>query len=296
MIDYVRYYWKDSSEVENYLQDNINWLTPNSFIDLSTAQLSDSIWTNIENMFIKSYSKSAFMEGSMHKFYNSINKRGDQNYSDYCQSQLTDTVGHLKRIFPPINSACITQLEFGLNLTTTLNPKRIVKDNILMFNYKTPNFYNDYGVNGAYKQFKKYNYWLKVYDKAKQFELEGNILRIELKYKKKPGFKFSNINSVDDLYNPTYLNLLYEDLKNRVGQLTVIDNYLDQSIESKDLISLNKYENSNYWRKLRRDKSTQSVKNERVKFHALLTKYDLNKTKTEILDLMDDKFNKLITT
>lgn len=296
MIDYVRCYWKDKNEVERYLRDNKYWLEPYSFTNISTGEMSDSTWTNIENFFVKYSSKSAFLEGSMHKFYNLVNERSNQNYSDYSLSQIIDSVDYLRGSFPPINSASVTQLEFGFNLITQTKPEKIIEDNVFMFKYKPPNYTDDYGVGGCLKQFKKYNYWLKVYDKSKQFGLNENILRIEIKYKRRPGFKFSNINSIEDLYNPTYLNLLYDDLKNRVGQLTVIDNYLDQSIESKDLISLNKYENSNYWRKLKENKSTQSVKNEREKFQALLNKYDLNKTKTEILELMDDKFNKLIST
>ena len=71
--------------------------------------------------------------------------------------------------------------EIILNIEINKSPETLVRRNFFMHKYKGGSA-NNYQGKGELKQFSHDNFLIKVYDKGKQFELESNVLRFEIKF------------------------------------------------------------------------------------------------------------------
>ena len=305
MIDFVKIYLKDFNP--SILEGNTR-LDFFDNIDLSTGQIRT---TNRNGNKITPY-KNAFynglefrvyengrttIQGSLHKFWN----LGAHNYNDFNFSAFSDVLDTLKKDFGIQPEQCILNcLEVGINVTPPI-PTNDILD--YCFLHKTKPFeYQKNSDEGKYKQCEHSQYFIKLYNKAlhysKQgFDIESEIMRFEIKYKKMERVNNLGIYTLNDI-----LNKGFGIFKNEL--LTEWQNILfyDTTIVSNS-IRLTNYKNPLYWSDLV-NKPTKSnyykhrgfLKDLTIKFsenrHQILT--EIMNQKIDYLDNRGASFDPLI--
>ena len=305
MIDFVKIYLKDFNP--SILEGNTR-LDFFDNIDLSTGQIRT---TNRNGKKITPYKNEFYnglefriydngrttIQGSLHKFWNS----GAHNYNDFNFSAFSDVLDTLKKDFGIQPEQCILNcLEVGINVTPPI-PTNDILD--YCFLHKTKPFeYQKNSDEGKYKQCEHSHYFIKLYNKAlhyrKQgFDIESEILRFEIKYKKMERVNNLGIYTLNDI-----LNKGFGIFKNEL--LTEWQNILfyDTTIVSNSM-RLTNYKNPLYWSDLV-NKPTKSnyykhrgfLKDLTIKFsenrHQILT--EIMNQKIDYLDNRGASFDPLI--
>ena len=305
MIDFVKIYLKDFNP--SILEGNAR-LDFFDNIDLSTGQIRT---TNRNGQKITPYKNEFYnglefriydngrttIQGSLHKFWNS----GAHNYNDFNFSAFSDVLDTLKKDFGIQPEQCILNcLEVGINVTPPI-PTNDILD--YCFLHKTKPFeYQKNSDEGKYKQCEHSHYFIKLYNKAlhyrKQgFDIESEIMRFEIKYKKMERVNNLGIYTLNDI-----LNKGFGIFKNEL--LTEWQNILfyDTTIVSNS-IRLTNYKNPIYWSDLV-NKPTKSnyykhrgfLKDLTIKFsenrHQILT--EIMNQKIDYLDNRGASFDPLI--
>lgn len=294
MIDFLRLYYRDKSKLENFVLEEGNFDTVNTVMEYHTGEIKYPFTTKLGSMDIGVSEKSAYVKNSIHKLHNFRECSVELNYDDFTYSEICNEVDYLCKNIINAESARLTQLEFGLNVETKMLPEILVRRNFYMHNYKEGSR-NNYGGKGELKQFTHGNYCIKVYDKGKQFELEKNILRFEMKFIKAREFKKFGVFNIQDLKNKQKLRILFKNLIKRFDEMTIVDDFDAGSIKSiDDYNDLQKYTNPIYWTEEIKGIHQQKRKREIQKFQKLLIKNDLLKTKVYLRSLLIQKFIYLI--
>jgi len=209
---------------------------------------------------------------------NYIQYNDDHNYNDFGYKRLCDTIDYLNRKVIDSLSAKITQLEFGLNINTLVAAENIIVKNILFHKHHQCNVNTKFNGKGRYKQFEYSNFYIKIYDKAKQYKLDANILRFEIKYKGAKGINPLGVYSLSNLKDKVVLKGLFKDLLKRFDELTIIDKITDK-VSKKDKKELTNYLSINYWENLS-ERKNRNLKPVHIKrFNSLLEKNNLLNTK-----------------
>src|SRR5690606_35157536 len=96
-------------------------------------------------------------------------------------------------------------LEFGFNLEVPFDVDDFIINDCIMMDYKSHSKFEQ-TEEKTLKEFSKCYYKIKIYNKGKQFGLQHNLLRIEIKYLDKRAFNNLGIYSVQDLLCKTNLS------------------------------------------------------------------------------------------
>lgn len=180
--------------------------------------------------------------GSIHKYLNN----GFHNYDDFTYSDYKIA---LNRIFEEFNilpeNMWIQNLEYGVNITPPINSQLILNNCFLHKRQPISKPINNN--NGHYIQAEhKGNYYLKVYDKAKQYRPTNiglicqEILRIEIKQIRWHKYRKNGISTLDD-FNKTDKYQFIFDLINKWEEIVFYNPIIDESSFGEY------YSNSNYW-------------------------------------------------
>ncbi|HCA41976.1 MAG TPA: hypothetical protein DEP28_01840 [Bacteroidetes bacterium] len=216
------------------------------------------------------------MEGSFHKFFNN----GSHNYNDFYFKDFVNVIYKLENLFGiDLDIAILNNLEFGVNIHVKHNIDKIFES---IINYKGIPFnpYNSSGAKGIVCELT--NFYIKIYDKSHQYEVPGNILRIEIKVKKMRFFKDRGIkiNTLSSLLDHC------EILKICPVLLFVFNDILftDCGINLNDLKPLERIilangNNSKYWKNLRPDSKKYPLGNKDRNYKKDRKKYDRELTK-----------------
>lgn len=305
MIDFVKIYLKDFNP--SILEGNTR-LDFFDNIDLSTGQIRT---TNRNGKKITPYKNEFYnglefriydngrttIQGSLHKFWNS----GAHNYNDFNFSAFSDVLDTLKKDFGIQPEQCILNcLEVGINVTPPI-PTNDILD--YCFLHKTKPFeYQKNSDEGKYKQCEHSQYFIKLYNKAlhysKQgFDIESEIMRFEIKYKKMERVNNLGIYTLNDIQNKgfgIFKNELLTEWQNIL--------FYDTTIVSNSM-RLTNYKNPLYWSDLV-NKPTKSnyykhrgfLKDLTIKFsenrHQILT--EIMNQKIDYLDNRGASFDPLI--
>ena len=223
--------------------DNINISTG----EIKTTNRHGQIITPFKNALyngleFKIYDNGTItLSGSLHKYWN----KGAHNYNDFNFNAFTDVLNDLKSKFNIVLENCILKcLEVGINIIPTLPTNQILD---YCFLHKTKPFENIINSDeGKYKQVQHSQYIIKIYNKAlhyksKEFDIQTEILRFEIKYKKMQKLNEQGIYNLKDLFEYGLHNF-----KDEV--LTEFNNILfyDNTIQS-DSKQLVHYKNPLYW-------------------------------------------------
>ncbi len=223
MIDFIRLRYTNKQNIESFVCDRKNFDKLYTVLEYHSGKIEYPFTAKIGCMDIRITDKTAYVKNSIHKLYNEFNGEEAHNHNDFSYSALCETTNHLDAKLIDLRKTKLTQLEFGLNIKLTVPAEDIIKQNIILHKLKLHSHYEKFKGKVEYKQFDYSNYYLKIYDKTKQFKLKENIIRIELKYKKSKSFNALGIHNIQDLKSKVFLQNLFNDLIKRFDELTIVD-------------------------------------------------------------------------
>lgn len=295
MIDNVKFQITDKNKFENFVEAN-------KTVDLTTSINLFTSEINLypkrgkyQNLDISITPLNAYINGSLHKFNNLVLFEKDHNHNDFNLCQINYIIDYLTEMFNIENSTSLTNLEFGFNINVSKDPQEIIDFNLLMYKNKHHNRDDKFGGKGDFKEFKTTDFNIKIYNKSKQYNLREHTLRVELKITSKRYLQNLNVFKLEDLNEKEVLFRLYERLLKEINELTIVDYFYGLNISKIDKENLIKFTNPNYWKQLKRDKSLKVCNRIKRDFKLLVEKHNLDKTKNEILEKIDLKFQELLT-
>jgi len=295
MIDFIKIHYSDKSRLEPFVKNAQNFVDLDMVLEYHSGEIRYPYRTKLDNMQVTLSENSGSVRNSIHKLFNLLKNSIEHNYNDFTYSNLYQTINYLSNKIIDSNTTKITQLEFGLNITVSTPAENFIKKNILMHNLKNYNHNRKYYGKGELKQFDHHNYFIKVYDKAKQFQLNENILRFEIKFIRPVEFQKMGIYCLEDLKDKSKLISLFKYLIKRFDELTIIDEFNSDMIGNEiDYNKLIKYINPNFWNEELENKSRQTKANYNKDFKRILIRYGLLKTKLYLRLQMINKFRFLL--
>lgn len=213
-----------------------------------------------KNLEFKIYDTGTItMEGSLHKYWNN----GEHNYNDFNEEAFCFVINDLQTKFNIDFSKCrILCIEIGLNIKPPKPTNEILE---YCFLHKTKPFEFQKNSNeGKYKQCEHTQYIIKIYNKAlhyssKGFNINTEIMRFEIKYKKMERLNKLGVYTLTDVLNKGY-SFFKDEL------LTEWQNVLfyDTTINSNSTRIVN-YKNPIYWNDLtKRNTLTTFYKHKKI--------------------------------
>lgn len=295
MVDFVRVHYSDKSRLEPFVMDQENFDTIITTLDYHHEVVLYPYKAKLENMEIVINENGGYVKNSLHKLNNVLVTGEDHNYNDFPYSQLCSSIDYMSDIIIDVTEKKLTQLEFGLNISVTRSAKSIIKKSILMHNMERHTGLREFKGRGYLLEFEHTNYIIKVYDKAKQYKRRENTLRFEIKFISPKEFNPLGVYNLEDLKSKENLENLFNHMLKRFDELLIVDDITKNGeIKTKDLDDLNIYSSFAYWENLSDNNQRQKKMVNKRKYHALLEKYDLLKTKRTLRALLVEKFDELI--
>jgi hypothetical protein len=175
------------NQFENFVADNIE----SEFINRGNSRIGKRYFVNWGNLRIQYYpiQKELWIKNSIHKFYNSkIANWGEYNHDDYTYDKFVETVEFFCGVLNcyPKDLKLFSDFEFGLNVTLKYSPFDIANRFESIVTTASNPFYAVHNPYGKPVERKCYftNYAVKFYDKSKQAQISGKILRYEIAFNK----------------------------------------------------------------------------------------------------------------
>ena len=221
-----------------------------------------------ENFYIRPTKNGLLIRGSLHKYRSRIKgiatrKQIEQyqgfNGDLFTLSDINETLQTLCEVigFAP-SLAVLQNIEIGVNCEVSFDPKEFLKGMLFHrsnFDYKTDH-------EGNYIQFNYQTYFLKIYNKGKQYDLPRNVLRVEIKVMAMKKLKDVGVEleTLNDIRAVTLLQA-FEVLYNEFEAVT----YYDHTLRLEDLTSKQQgkaieYQNKSYWQELDKYKKARQLK------------------------------------
>ncbi len=131
--------------------------------------------------------KKVRLQGSLHKYRN----LGKHNYDDFFAVDVAEVVRRLEENLEiNLYSTLLNNIEFGVNVVLPFGV-HVVLDNLIVYKGQPFERFSSKGMN--YYQCELSYFFIKIYDKSKQYNLPDNVLRFEIKVKKMQYFERSGI-------------------------------------------------------------------------------------------------------
>lgn len=191
-------------------------------------------------------SNRIMISGSIHKYWNF----GKHNYNDFDENAFHSAVKNLCQYFGimPENMA-ITSLEYGVNISISHPVDEVLNHCLQHKNVDIEQkISND---KGKYHTAKHSQFTLKLYNKAKQYKLNDNLMRIEIKQTNWSVYRKKGIRTMKDfmLWDKSQL------IENLIHQWESVVFFDFTSTRYKNCIE---YSNMNWWR-IQRDKKSRTT-------------------------------------
>jgi hypothetical protein len=295
MIDFVRVHYSDKSILETFVMENETFESVITNFQYRTSEILYPYKANLGNMEIVINERGGYVKNSLHKLNNLLLAGDGHNYNDFPYSQLCSSIDYMSDNIIDVNEKKITQLEFGLNISGTKKAETIIKKSILMHNLERHTALRKFKGRGYLLEFEHANYIIKVYDKAKQYRRPENTLRFEIKFTSTKEFNPLGVYNLEDLKSKENLENLLNYMLKRFDELLIVDDITkNRGITARDFDDLNIYSSFAYWSNLSDNNQRQKKMIDKRKYHVLLEKYDLLKTKRTLRALLVEKFEELI--
>lgn len=296
MIDFIRVHYRDKSRLEQFILNPDQFQKTYSVLEIHSGEVLYPYKTNLENMEIVVNENHGYVKNSIHKLNNILQESGEHNHNDFSYSQLISMIDYLSNNVIDITSMKLTQLEFGLNIKIPKSAEELISESFLMHNFERHTSIKEFRSTGYMLMFEHYNYIIKIYDKAKQYNIEDqNILRFEIKFLSSKEFNSLGVYNINDLKDKKVLNNLFQYLLKRFDELIIVDDFSNEDIDESDFEKLNMYSSFSFWEKFRKTDKRQLKSNHKKKYFSLLQKHNLLTTKTLVKNKIVEKFNYLIT-
>lgn len=310
MIDFVRFEFRDQSkfqfqarceilqELENDMKEIFGIGKLEQTFDKYTNQINEyPLFMKIFNLKIKIFPRIARIEGSLHKLNNLRKNKINHNSNDFSRSQLCDNLEFISYLFPCINSAKITCLEFGLNINPPGLTKTLIEENLYLHKENLPQK-SVPQEKKVYKEFSYEEYDLKIYDKARQYRdivSQQEIMRFEMRLRNRI-LRKHNIQYIYDLKIKENIVGLFDAYIKRFKELRIIDSYHNSKVSDEDKKLLDEYISETYWRRLRENFHPQTIIRRKKELEKIVHKYSLDGTKNLIKQSLKVKFQQLLHT
>jgi hypothetical protein len=257
VLDYIKF-WVHDKESINYVEQHC--LTDKNYKCNDAGELVEISGSNSGWKF-KSLSRDCLeVAGSLHKYWNN-----GANHNDFHFSDVVKTINKFCTEFNiNASTASVKNLEFGVNLQLPINADDIIKQ-VVCFDKQAPSKPYEHKPDCTFIEFTKYDYYLKLYDKGKQYKNiypeAANTLRIEIKGMNNRYLGRSSIKFLTDLLDIKNLSKLSHKLSDVLDRLVFDDDSIDVfSLNEKELILYNEYRNPRFWGKYKGDNNTQFKK------------------------------------
>ncbi|GGD60720.1 hypothetical protein GCM10011514_25840 [Emticicia aquatilis] len=272
MVDFVKF------KVANFKE-----ITTNSLLKFICKQNKDKTKShkeaNYNGFTFKSFDSGyLIVSGSLHKYYN----EGEHNHNDFTFSMLQLVVEDLQNKFHFNLDDCYLQnIELGVNIVPVINTQSIIEGLVV---HKNKDF--DTRKRGFYKQAHHSQYYLKVYNKANQYNLSGQLMRFELKFIKMERLKKLGIRKLSDLQENHWIDLIQDVLLYEWDKILLFDKSINiDSFTNKRQLQLHRWKDSNYWLHLEKNKRYRELK----QYKKIVSQYsDLIQDRTK--DIIKDKW------
>ena len=195
---------------------------------------TDRLYFERENIEIDCYkSGRTILSGSLHKYAN----KGFHNHDIFTHQKYLNALERLRIDFAiKPDNLYILQLEYGVNIQPPIKSKKIL-DNLLLYRNKE----TDKREKGFYRNFNHYNYEIKPYDKAKQYKLNREVFRFEIKQKNWSRIRSqTGIKTLAD-FNHFDKSFFVDNLISKWNEIVFFDPTM------KNIGSYIRYSNSNFW-------------------------------------------------
>ena len=296
MQDNIRVYFNDKAKFESIIKKRGGFNCTIQSDDLKNEDENISLYPIKGKIGTLTYVISkhfAFVENSIHKFYN-YNTLGEEiNYNDFSYCDITKALDELRSQLPEYDflDTKISNLEFGFNLKLDHSAKEIIEKNILLYKNKTHYVFED-KKGFVLKKFKSGNHLFKIYDKGRQNGLDYELLRIELKYTSKElqARKFG-INTVCDLYDPYKNYLLFKDFESKFEQLLIVDDRFNKNLTKEEISNLGNKLEYTYW--LRGFNSHSTKSRHKKALQEFIKNKKLNTVAEYLKNKISEKFSQL---
>lgn len=270
-------------------------LTFYSSVDISTGEIRTINkkgfnvmpyeYAYFKGLTIKIYSNERItISGSLHKYYN----EGEHNANDFNFKAFLGVVEDLNQSLGVLPQNCILRsLEVGINFIPTIEIETLIKNSFL--HRKKRGIECISYDKGNYKQFEHSQYYIKLYDKSKQYHLETPLVRFEIKYLK--------MKKVNDLGYYSLQDLVQKGLKPfkkiLINELDAIL-YFDNTIKS-DSSMIDKFNNPLYWQDLASNTKRSSFYKKQLSKLKELTKIHSENTMNDIRQSLINKIDELLS-
>lgn len=297
MIDFIKYYITDRDAFLNYVEQSGVLDLKGRFHFVTGEALDFPKTTFHNNMFVKITQNTASIKGSIHKYYNTVEDFGEQNYNDFSYCDCRYAITRLQNIFnTDKTNTKVTNLEFGLNIEVKQDPQELIDNYILMYDSKSPNRDEKFNGKGDFLEFQMTDYNLKIYNKSKQNNLKNrNILRVELKITRsrylEKHFKIYSLNDLDR----NRFNLLFKKLLEHFDKLLIVDTlFFKNDSRLDEMILFQNGVSPTYWKKLKNTEPNKVKNKFKNDFNEVLKSNGLLKTKKKLKVLLKEKYKELM--
>lgn len=298
MIDLVKAHSVESSKLENYINSSSK---KGRILKKIDSEDNDFLKKDMMlfNLNLKVTDKNnAYIENSLHTFFNLVIKDEEQNYDDLHFCDLVCSINILEDMLNlNLEEFALQNLELGFNIDLGSCPTKFLEENLLMYKLKEPCVNQKNNKTLKQKVFVYQNYKIKIYDKSLESKLKissPNILRIEIKYLTSKEFNKFGIFNLGDLKDLNNINLVFDDFMDKFEKLTIVDSYKGNLSTSRtDRGNLIKYTNPNYWNDTRKNNSKGTLYNRKGRFDVILESNNLLTTKNRLRELIIEKYNYL---
>jgi len=223
------------------------------FTEVTEADVLKRYQLEIDGLKLRIYpSNTITLSGSLHYFYN----KGEHNYNDFTENAFKAALNKLYSTFGVLPKQLhLTCLEYGVNIIPPISTNLIL-DNLLQ--HKGIDFTTSInGAEGKYYQAKHDKEILKCYNKALQFKLDTELLRVEVKQKNWSKYRKLGICTIEDFIQYPK-DIFVTDLLKKWNEII----FYNPTSKNEDW---NKYSNINFWRSLKsKSRNTRKTHRDRL--------------------------------
>lgn len=283
------------------IQKELDWTIS---VNENTGEVKNTKTAKYNGLLFIDKGNWLYFKGSLHNYFNS----GMHNYNDFTYTDLENTVDDLNvRFGIDTNRTRLENVEFGVNIELPYSPNIIIDSLVLHKGKPFNKFTIGRGVECNHTQ-----YFIKVYNKGHQYELEKNLLRVEIKVIKMQYFKVRKIpiETIDDLLNRATLEALGKLLAQTIDEVLFTDLNLikNDNLNDKEQLIIARGSNPKYWENLKpnsekfpQGNKDPKYKRQRKNYYKELEQFEMilikhSKLKTEIVKKVASKFTDLNST
>ncbi len=296
MLDFIRFRVKAKAAFESLIEHKglIDLISTYNRFTGETCDYPKK--GKLYNLDVNISNDYAYIEGSVHKFYNLLKEGKKINYNDFKVDKCLYSLDWICDFFKLDKAeTVVTNLEFGFNLSTDFTVSDIIKENILLWNFDTHNKRQKYKSKGVIKEFGIKDYKIKIYAKGEESQIAtSNLIRIELKITAKRILKRLNICSLSDI-NVEAFKTLYNEFIKQFDKLLIVDSIVSPNgLELHDSAFFSEYTKFEKWNLNKNIKSYYERKKDERKLRKLLKSNNYDTIQSQLRLLIKQKFNELI--